>query len=313
MMDAFFAFFTNSEPLIHATLVATTPLLLAALGETLVERSGVINIGLEGIILVGAFAGMVGSYFSGSPLLGLLLAAGSGALLALLFAWLTVGLGADQVIVGVSANLLAAGLTGVLYRGLFGITGQALIVTTFPLLSVPFLASVPFLGPALFQHTFLVYLSLLLVPAIGFFLFHTRAGLQLQAVGEHPQAAETLGISVSWTRSSALVIEGILGGMAGSYLSLAYSNTFIEGMSAGRGFIALAIVIFGRWRPAGVLAGALFFGAATALQFHIQALGSTLPYQFVLLLPYILTLLALALAGTRMSPPSALGQPYKRQ
>jgi general nucleoside transport system permease protein len=313
MMDAFSAFFTNSEPLIHATLVATTPLLLAALGETLVERSGVINIGLEGIILVGAFAGMVGSYFSGSPLLGLLLAAGSGALLALLFAWLTVGLGADQVIVGVSANLLAAGLTGVLYRGLFGITGQALIVTTFPLLSVPFLASVPFLGPALFQHTFLVYLSLLLVPAIGFFLFHTRAGLQLQAVGEHPQAAETLGISVSWTRSSTLVIEGILGGMAGSYLSLAYSNTFIEGMSAGRGFIALAIVIFGRWRPAGVLAGALFFGAATALQFHIQALGSTLPYQFVLLLPYILTLLALALAGTRMSPPSALGQPYKRQ
>jgi general nucleoside transport system permease protein len=313
MMDALFTYFSNSEPLLHATLVATTPLLLAALGETLVERSGVINIGLEGIILVGAFAGMVGSYFSGSPLLGLLLAAGSGALLALLFAWLTVGLGADQVIVGVSANLLAAGLTGVLYRGLFGITGQALIVTTFPLLSVPFLASVPFLGPALFQHTFLVYLSLLLVPAIGFFLFHTRAGLQLQAVGEHPQAAETLGISVSWTRSSALVLEGILGGMAGSYLSLAYSNTFIEGMSAGRGFIALAIVIFGRWRPAGVLAGALFFGAATALQFQIQALGSTLPYQFVLLLPYGLTLLALALAGTRMSPPSALGQPYKRQ
>jgi ABC-type uncharacterized transport system permease subunit len=312
-MDSLFAFLINSDSLFHAMLVATTPLLLAALGETLAERSGVINIGLEGIILVGAFAGMVGSYFSGSPLFGLLLAGCSGALLALLFAWLTVGLGADQVIVGVSANLLAAGLTGVLYRGLFGVTGQALIVTTFPLLSVPVLGSIPFLGPALFQHTFLVYLSLLLVPAMGLFLFHTRAGLQLQAVGEHPQAAETLGISVTWTRSSALVVEGVLGGIAGSYLSLAYSNTFIEGMSAGRGFIALAIVIFGRWRPAGVLGGALFFGAATALQFHIQALGSTIPYQFVLLLPYGLTLLALAFAGTRMSPPSALGQPYKRQ
>ncbi len=148
---------------------------------------------------------------------------------------------------------------------------------------------------------------------VGFFLFRTRAGLQLQAVGEHPQAAETLGISVAWMRSMALLVEGILGGMAGSYLSLAYSNTFIEGMSAGRGFIALAIVIFGRWRPVGVLGGALFFGAATALQFHLQALGSAIPYQFILMLPYGLTLLALALASTRISPPSALGQAYKRE
>ncbi|HJY82895.1 MAG TPA: ABC transporter permease [Candidatus Binatia bacterium] len=299
--------------MLHSTLVATTPLLLAALGETVVQRSGVLNIGLEGILLAGAFAGMVGSYFTGSPVFGLLLGGFSGVLLALLFAWLAVGLGADQVIVGVSANLLAAGLTGVLYRGLFGVTGQALIVTSFPVISLPLFGSVPFLGRALFQHTILVYLSLLLVPVIGFFLFHTRAGLQLQAVGEHPQAAETLGISVSWIRSSALIVEGILGGMAGSYLSLAYSNTFIEGMSAGRGFIALAIVIFGRWRPIGVLGAALFFGAATALQFHIQALGSAIPYQFVLILPYGLTLLALALAGTRISPPSALGQTYRRE
>jgi ABC-type uncharacterized transport system permease subunit len=312
-MDVLLTLLTSSDALLHSTLVATTPLLLAALGETLAERSGVINIGLEGIILTGAFAGMVGSYFSGSPVLGLLLGGGGGALLALLFAWLTVGLGADQIIVGVSANLLAIGLTGVLYRGLFGVTGQALMVSTFPLLSFPFLGSVPFFGPALFQHTALVYLALLLVPALGFFLSYTRAGLQLQAVGEYPQAAETLGISVAWTRSSALLVEGILGGIAGSYLSLAYSNTFIEGMSAGRGFIALAIVIFGRWRPTGVLGGALFFGAATALQFHIQALGSAIPYQFILILPYGLTLLALAFAGTRISPPLALGQAYKRE
>lgn len=312
-MDFLLALLANSDALFHSTLVAATPLLLAALGETVAERSGVLNLGLEGILLAGAFAGMVGSYFTGSPVFGLLLGGFSGVLLALLFAWLTVGLGADQVVVGVSSNLLAAGLTGVLYRGLFGVTGQALIVTTFPAISFPLLGSVPFLGRALFQHTVLVYLSLLLVPVIGFFLFHTRIGLQLQAVGEHPQAAETLGISVSWMRSSALIVEGILGGMAGSYLSLAYSNTFIEGMSAGRGFIALAIVIFGRWRPVGVLGAALFFGAATALQFHLQALGSAIPYQFVLILPYGLTLLALALAGTRISPPSALGQAYRRE
>jgi simple sugar transport system permease protein len=312
-MDALLTLLTNSDALLHSAFVAATPLLLAALGETLVERAGVINIGLEGILLTGAFAGMVGSYFTGSPTLGLLLGAISGMLLVLPYAWLTVSLGADQVVVGVSTNLFAAGLTGVLYRGLFGVTGQALTVATFPTIPIPVLSFLPFLGTALFQHTVLVYLSLLLVPLIGFFLFSTRAGLQLQAVGEHPQAAETLGISVSWTRITALIIEGILGGVAGSYLSLAYSNTFIEGMSAGRGFIALAIVIFGRWRPAGVLGGALFFGAATALQFHLQALGSVLPYQFVLMLPYVLTLLALAFAGTRIAPPSALGQAYRRE
>ena len=305
-MDFLSALLASSGALLHSTFVAATPLLLAALGEVVVERAGVINIGLEGILLAGAFAGMAGSYWSGSPSIGLVLGGLSGIVLALLFAWLTIGLGADQIVVGISLNLLAVGLTGVLYRGLFGVTGQALTVTTFPTLSLPLVGDAPFIGPVL-------YLALFLVPVLGFFLSHTRAGLQLQAVGEHPQAAETLGISVAWMRSSALVVEGILGGIAGSYLSLAYSNTFIEGMSAGRGFIALAIVIFGRWRPAGVLVGALFFGAATALQFHLQALGSAVPYQFILMLPYVLTLLTLALAGTRIAPPSALGQAYKRE
>lgn len=312
-MDFLAALLANSDTLLHATLVAATPLLLAALGETLVERAGVINIGLDGILLAGALAGMAGSYVSGSPVIGLVLGGGSGVLLALLFAWLTVGLGADQIVVGIGTNLLAAGLTGVLYRGLFGVTGQALTVTTFPTLPLPLLSTIPFIGSALFQHTVLVYLALLLVPVVTFVLFHTRAGLQLQAVGEHPQAAETLGISVTQVRTLVLGVEGCLGGMAGSYLSLAYANTFIEGMSAGRGFIALAIVIFGRWHPTGVLGGALFFGAATALQFYLQALGAAVPYQFILMLPYGLTLLTLAGAGTRVLPPSALGQAYKRE
>jgi general nucleoside transport system permease protein len=312
-MDIFITLLTNSDALLHSTLVAATPLLLAALGETVVQRAGVINIGLEGILLIGAFAGMATCYASGSPVLGVFAGALSGLFLALLFAGLTVGLSADQIVVGVSLNLLAAGITGLLYRGIFGVTGQALQVTTFTPVSIPLLSTIPVLGPALFQHTVLVYLAILLVPLFTFFLFQLRAGLQLQAVGEHPHAAETLGVSVRKVRTLALAVEGFIGGIAGSYLSLAYSNTFIEGMSAGRGFIALAIVIFGRWNPNGTLWGALFFGAATALQFHLQALGSAIPYQFILMLPYVLTLLALVLLGTRTSAPAALGQLYTRE
>jgi simple sugar transport system permease protein len=256
---------------------------------------------------------MVGSYWTGSPFIGLTLGAISGVILSMIFALLTVGLGANQIVAGISINLFAVGLTGVWYRGIFGVTGQALIVTTLEPVALPVLRDLPFLGHILFQHTPLVYFALLLVPLFSFLLFRTRGGLQLQAVGEHPQAAETLGISVPQTRALSLLVEGLLAGIAGSYLSLAYANTFIEGMSAGRGFIALAIVIFGRWYPTGVLAAALFFGGATALQFHLQALGSTLPYQFVLMLPYILTLLALAFTGTRLTAPSALGEAYRRE
>lgn len=312
-MDFLLAILSNTDALLHSTLIAATPLLLAALGETLAERAGVINIGLEGLLLMGAFAGMVGSYMTGDPVIGILLGGLSGVMLAMLFAFVTVGLGANQIVAGVSINLLAAGLTGVLYRGIFSVTGQALIVTTFSAISVPLLSDLPFLGPVLFQHTPLVYVALLLTPLFSYLLFQTRGGLQLQAVGEHPQAAETLGISVTKVRTLALLIEGLLGGIAGSYLSLAYSNTFIEGMSAGRGFIALAIVIFGRWRPSGILAAALFFGGATSLQFHLQALGSALPYQFVLMLPYVLTLLALAFTGAKLTAPAALGEAYHRE
>lgn len=312
-MEFFLLLLSNSDALLHSTLIAATPLLLAALGETLVERSGVINIGLEGILLIGAFTGMVACYFTGSPLVGLAAGAASGVLLALLFAAFAIGRSADQIVVGISLNLFAVGLTGVLYRGIFGVTGQALQVTTFTPISIPFLEQIPLLGPALFQHTLLVYVALALVQFFTFFLFRTRAGLQLQAVGEHPLAAETLGVSVRTVRVLALTVEGCLGGIAGSYLSLAYANTFIEGMSAGRGFIALAIVIFGRWHPRGVLWGALFFGAATALQFHLQALGSAIPYQFVLMLPYVLTLLALVFLGAQKAAPAALGQPYTRE
>lgn len=312
-MDALLVLLFNSAAILHSTFVSATPLLLAALGEILVQRAGVINIGIEGLLLCGAFAGVVGSYWTGSPLIGFILGATSGALLSLIFALVTIGLGANQIVAGVSINLFAMGLTGVLYRGIFGITGQALIVPTLRPVEIPILKNIPFVGPIFFKHNLVVYFALLLVPFFSFFLFRTRGGLQLRAVGEHPQAAETLGISVSKTRTLTLLVEGLLAGVAGSYLSLAYSNTFIEGMSAGRGFIALAIVIFGRWYPVGALAAALFFGGATTLQFHLQALGSTFPYQFILILPYLLTLLALASTKTPLTAPAALGEIYRRE
>jgi general nucleoside transport system permease protein len=313
MLDIFFAVFSNGDTLAHAGIQAATPLLLAALGETVVQRAGMINLGLEGIILLGAFAAMVGAYFTGSPHIGLLCAISSGIVLAGLFAALTTGLDADQVVVGIAITLLSTGLTGVLYRGLFGITGQALTVATLPIFSFPLLENIPFFGPVLFQHTILVYCALFLVPTVWFFLAYTRPGLQLQAVGEHPHAAETLGISVRSVQFSALLFEGCLAGAAGAYLSLSYSNTFIEGISAGRGFIALAIVIFGRWQPFGVLGGAILFGSATALQFRLQALGSVLPYQLALMLPYISTLLILTLFGKHFTAPAGLGRGFKRE
>jgi len=312
-MNFFFSLLSNSDAIFHAALIAATPLIFTALGETLVQRAGVINIGLEGFLLGGAFAGVVGSYLTGSPLVGFIFGALCGVILSTIFAFITIGLGANQIVAGISINLLAVGLTGVLYRGIFGVTGQALMVPTLAPVSLLMLNELPFLGHALFQHTVPVYLALLLIPLFSFFLFHTRGGLQLRAVGEHPQAAETLGISVSQTRTLALLSEGLLAGIAGSYLSLAYSNTFIEGMSAGRGFIALAIVIFGRWCPSGVLAASLFFGGATAFQFHLQALGSVLPYQFVLIFPYALTLLVLVFTGTKLTPPTSLGIAYNRE
>jgi simple sugar transport system permease protein len=313
MAAFFFSLLSQTDALLHATVVASTPLLLGALGETAVQRTGVINIGLEGILLLGAFAGAAGAYLTNSATVGLLLGSLSGVACVLLFALLTQCFQADQIVVGISTNLLALGLTSTFYRGLFGVTGQAITVPTVQPVPLPFLHTLPVIGPGLFHHTVLVYLAMLLVPLTHFFFFHTRAGLQAQAVGEYPQAAETLGIPVILVRTSALVFEGLLGGLAGAYLSLAYANTFIEGMSAGRGFIALALVIFGRWHPLGVLGGALFFGAATALQFHLQAVGFTIPYQFILMLPYVFTLLALALSGTHLSPPAALGQPYRRE
>ncbi len=285
-----------------ATITLATPLLFAALGELIGERAGVLNIGVEGLVLTGAFAGMLACHWSGSATVGMLAAATAAMLVGAVFAFWVVTLDVDQVVAGVAVNLLAAGATGVLYRAFFGATGSALTVAVFP--PLPIAPDVAWLAPL--RQPAPTYVALALVPVVWLFLFRTSAGLRVRAAGEAPYAAESVGVNVQATRFAAVIAGAALAGVGGGYLSLAYSNTFVEGMSAGRGFIALAIVVFGRWRPAGVLVGALLFGAVSAAQFQLQAAGVTVPYHLLLMLPYVVTLAVLALTSRTARGPAAL-------
>jgi simple sugar transport system permease protein len=223
-----------------------------------------------------------------------------------------VNLGANQVVAGTALDILALGLTGVAYRRLFGITGSAFTIVPMRPLALGPLTHIPIIGRALFEQSPLVYLAFILVPVIAYAIGHRRWGLELRAAGERPEAADALGLNVYRIRWSALLIAGALTGLGGAYLTMAYADTFAEGITAGRGFVALAVVIVGRWNAWGVAAASLLFGAAMALQFNLQAIGGVLPYQLFLALPYVLTLLVLALFGGQADAPSALGEPYLR-
>ena len=295
-------------PILAATIRTATPLALAALGELLVERAGLINIGLEGAILAGAFGALVGAT-AGGVAGGYAGAVVGGLIVAALFALCVVGLKADQIITGTALTLLSVGATGTLYRALYGSSGAALTLPTSGAWSIPGLSSLPVIGPALFAQPAVTYVAYLLAPALAWWLARTHAGLALRAIGERPAAAEAAGISVDRMRTLAVLAGGALGGLAGGTLVLAQAGTFAENMSAGRGFIAIAIVVLGRWRPFGVAWGALLFGAASALQFAFQAMGWSAPYQLFLVIPYLLTLAALAGAVGRARAPAALGKP----
>jgi general nucleoside transport system permease protein len=292
---------------LEATVRTATPLALAALGEMIVERSGVINIGLEGTILAGALAGVAvaGPFGVG---LGFVGATVAGALIAAVFTLFVVVLRADQIVTGTAITLLSLGVTGLIYRGVFGSTGVALTIPTAGPIAIPVLSSVPLLGRPLFHQPATTYAVYLLVPLIAWWLYRTHAGLALRAVGENADAAAAAGISPRRLRWAALLFGGALGGLSGGALAVAQVGTFAEGMSAGRGFIAIAIVALGRWSPAGVALAAVLFGAASALQFAAQTLGSAVPYHAFLVLPYVLTLLALAGAAGRIVPPAGLGR-----
>ena len=295
------------EQFLAATVRTAVPLGLAAFGELLVERAGLINIGLEGAILAGAFGALVGSSAAGVGM-GFAGAALAGLIVGLLFAVCVIWIRADQIITGTALTLLSIGATGTLYRGLFGSGGAALAISTSEPLAIPGLASLPVVGTALFGQPPVTYVAYLIAPVLAWWLRRTHAGLALRAIGERPEAAEAAGISVDRVRTLAVVTGGILGGVAGGTLVLAQAGTFAEGMSSGRGFIAIAIVVLGRWTPYGVAAGALLFGAASALQYAFQAMGWNAPYQAFLVVPYLLTLAALAGAVGRARAPAALGR-----
>jgi ABC-type uncharacterized transport system permease subunit len=294
-------------PFLAATVRTAVPLALAASGELLVERAGLINIGLEGAILAGAFGALVGASVGGVAA-GFAAALVAGVLVAALFALCVIGLRTDQIITGTALTLLSAGATGTLYRTIFGSAGAALGIPTSAPLTLPGLASLPVIGVALFSQPAVTYLAYLLPLTLAWWMARTHGGLALRAIGERPEAAEAAGIAVNRTRAAAVLIGGALGGVAGGTLVLAQAGTFAEGMSAGRGFIAIAIVVLGRWTPLGVAAGALLFGAASALQFAFQAMGLRAPYQLFLVAPYLLTLAVLAGTGGRARAPAALGK-----
>jgi ABC-type uncharacterized transport system permease subunit len=300
------------EVFLTSTIAMATPILYAALGELLVEQSGVINVGIEGAMLAGAFFALAAAYFSGSLALGLLAGIAAAVALNALLALLVVNLAVNQVVAGTALNILALGLTGVFYRQMFGITGSAVVVRQFGAIALGPLARIPIGGRAFFEQNVLVYAAFAIVPLASFVISRTRYGLRLRAAGERPEAADALGLGVYGLRWEALLVAGVLTGLGGAFLTLAYAGTFVEGMSAGRGFVALAVVILGRWRAWGCAAASILFGAAMALQFGLQALGTSVPYQVFLALPYALTLVVLAGFGGQADAPSALGEPYLR-
>jgi ABC-type uncharacterized transport system permease subunit len=298
---------------LEASVRLGVPLALAALGEAITERSGVINNGLEGSLIAGALGGALASLALGSGEAGVLAGAGAGVAVALVFAAFSVGLGTDQIITGTAITLGGLGFTGAIYQASFGAGGAALTLPTLPPVRVPVLADIPWIGTALFAQAPTAYLAYLLAPALWYFLFRTPWGLELRACGEHPDAARAAGVRVLRVRVAATLFGGALAGVAGAHLALAHAGTFAENMSAGRGFIAIAVVALGRWNPLLVLIAALFFGAAAALQFLLQAVGLDLPYQFFLALPYVVTLAALAGRVGRARAPAALALPWPRQ
>jgi len=294
-----------------ATIRNATPLVFAALGGMFSERSGVVNIGLEGLMLISAFAGVVGAFLSGSALMGLLVGLGAGLLFGLIHAVMCITFEADQIISGTAINLLALGGTGFLMVIVFGQGGTSPDVQKFAPVAIPLLAQIPVIGQALFNQSLLVYLMYLLVPVAFFVLFRTPFGLRLRATGEVPEAVDTAGVSVTRMRYFGVALSGLLAALGGVYLSMGILSSFSEGMTNGRGFIALAALIFGRWHPVGAAAAALLFGFAQALTIRVPP--EAIPNEFIQMIPYVLTIVVLAGFGGRAIAPAAVGKPYRKE
>lgn len=298
------------EAILLTIATAATPLVIAAIGELVVERSGVLNLGVEGMMIMGAVAGFGAAYLTGSPWLGVLAGIVTGALFSLIFAFMVLTLVTNQVATGLALTLLGLGLSGMIGEAFVGLPGVKMGAV-----SIPVLSDIPVVGRILFGQDPLFYVSIALVVGVMWFLFRTRAGLMLRAVGDSHGSAHALGIKVIVIRYLAVMFGGACAGLAGAYLSLVYTPQWVENMSAGRGWIALALVVFASWRPLRILAGAYLFGAVSIGQLHVQAIGIAIPSQLLSSLPYLATVVVLVLISrnrrlTMMNTPASLGRPF---
>ena len=292
------------------TLAAGTPLVFAALGELVVEKSGVLNLGVEGMMLTGAVVAFMVAATTKQPWLGVLAGMAAGAALSIIFAVLTLSLMANQVATGLALSLFGVGLSAFI-----GLPYISVVIDGIKPLAIPGISDIPFIGKLLFSHSPFVYLSLLLFVFVQYFLFRTRAGLIIRAVGESPDSAHAIGYPVVAIRYLAVLFGGACAGLGGAYMAVAYTPLWTEGMTAGRGWIALALVVFATWKPWRVVAGAYLFGGVTLAQFQAQAMGATVPSQLLSMLPYVATIVVLAIisrdaAAIRMNAPASLGKPY---
>lgn len=295
--------------ILYSGIRLATPYLFAAVGETFAQRSGVLNLGVEGIMLMGAYSGFFVGMKTGNIWLGLLVAALVGILMGLLMSVISITLQAEQGISGIGLHLFGLGLSSLLFKTTLGGVES---INGFKPVRLPLLADIPYVGEVLFNHNILVYAAFLLVPLSAWFLNKTTFGLKIRAVGQNPQAADTLGVNVIRVRYFCVCLGGMLAGIAGASLSISLINLFQENMTNGMGFIAVALVYFGGWRPYGVLLGALLFSFVNAFQLWIQVKGINIPSDFAIMMPYVLTILALAFATKRAQQPAALTKPFER-
>jgi simple sugar transport system permease protein len=300
---------TIFEAILLTIITASTPLVIAAIGELVVEKSGVLNLGVEGMMIMGAACGFAAAILTGNTWIGILAAIFAGVALSLVFAFLTLGLAANQVASGLALTIFGLGLSGVIGAPFVGAKREAM-----PKIDVPVLSDIPVIGKALFEQDVFVYASFALVVGVWWFLTRTRAGLILRACGENHASAHALGYPVLRIRLMAVMFGGACAGLAGAYLSLAYTPFWSPGMTAGRGWIALAIVVFASWLPWRAMAGAYLFGGITILQLHAQGAGVRIPSQLMSALPYLVTIIALVLImsrrGGQQSAPASLGTPF---
>jgi simple sugar transport system permease protein len=305
-----FAFISG---LIGAMMRMATPIIFATLGEILSERAGVLNLGIEGIMLMGAMTGFLVTFSSGSIWLGVLAGAGVGMILALLMAFLAVYLGLSQHVSGLAITLFATGLAMFIYRLYFGSPTVPPIVEPFKQIALPVLSKIPVIGPGLFTQYSLTYVAWILVAVMSILLYKTKTGLKIRTVGENPVVADTVGVNVNLTRTLCLVGGGALMGVGGAFLTLAHQNMFLIDVIGGRGWVAIAMVIFGNWDPVKGTIGALIFGFLDGLQLRLQSVGVAIPFHIFLMIPYLLTIIALISVSRRAAVPAGLLKPYRRE